>query len=75
MTAKYFNSVDAVSDYAAIYPANIFNVVNNPQTCGCNGVRLGYDVSDRQDSEVIERLIVCPVCAKQTHEQTVKTII
>lgn len=33
MTAKYFNSVDAVSDYAEIYPANNFNVVHNPQTC------------------------------------------
>lgn len=63
MTAKYFNLVDAVSDYAVIYPANNFSIVYNPKTCGCNGVRCGYEVSDRQDSEVIEVLVVCPICA------------
>lgn len=63
MTTKYFNSVDAVSDYTVIYPANNFSIVHNPQTCGCNGVRIGYDVTDRQDSEILETLVVCPICA------------
>ncbi len=64
---KYFNSVDAVSDYAQIYPANLFRVENNPQTCQCNGVRCGWQVSDKQDSEILETLVVCPVCAKQSN--------
>lgn len=63
MTTKYFNSVDAVRNYAECYPASNFRVEHNPQTCGCNGIRCGYEVSDRQDSEVIEVLVVCPICA------------
>ncbi len=63
MKAKYFNSVDAVRNYAECYPASNFRVEHSPQTCQCNGVRIGYDVTDRQDSEILETLIVCPACA------------
>jgi hypothetical protein len=63
MTAKYFNSVGAVSDYAEIYPANNFNVVHNPQTCQCNGVRCSFDVTDKEDNDILEILVICPLCA------------
>lgn len=62
---KYFNSVDAVSDYAQMYPASLFRVEPNPQRCLCNGVRCGYEVSDKQDCEILETLVVCPVCANR----------
>lgn len=66
METKYFNSVDAVRDYAQqMYPENYFRVEYVPKKCRCNGVRCGYEVSDRQDREILEILVVCPVCAKE----------
>ena len=66
---KYFNSVDAVRNYAECYPASNFRVEHSLQTCQCNGVRIGYDVTDRQDSEILETLVVCPACANNPKKQ------
>lgn len=66
----YFNSVDAVRNYAQVYPENLFRVVNNPQKCKCNSYGCGFQVSDRHDSEILENLVVCPVCARLTETES-----
>lgn len=63
MTPKYFNSIDTLSTYAGNYPANSFKCEPIPQKCACNGVRVAFEVTDRQDNDIIEILILCPACA------------
>lgn len=63
MTKRYFNSVDAVSVYASNFPANSFRIEPTPAICECKGFRCAFEIADRQDNDIIETLVICPVCA------------
>lgn len=63
MKAKYFNSLGTLSDYAHTYPASSFKFEPNPCKCACNGVRVAYEITDKQDNDIIEILVICPACA------------
>ena len=80
---QYFNSIDALSNYAQHYPAMGFTVENKPCNCHCkNGVRLAFEVTDKQDSEVIETaeqvglpLIVIPKNNKAEYSNAIEQIM
>ncbi len=65
MEQKYFNSLGSLNSYANTFPANSFSVEPSPAVCGCKSVRCAFDVADRQDKEIIETLVICPVCANK----------
>lgn len=63
MKPKYFNSLGALSSYADTYPASSFTYEHNPRKCECDSVRCAYEVTDKQDRDIIEILVLCPLCA------------
>ena len=63
MKPKYFNSLGALNNYADNFPANSFTFEHNPRKCRCDSMRCSYEVTDKQDSDIIEILVICPLCA------------
>jgi len=63
MKAKYFNSAGSIESHVQEFPHHVFTIVPQPRACGCGTVRIAYEVTDRQDNDIIEILVVCPVCA------------
>ncbi|MDR1582257.1 MAG: hypothetical protein LBS55_03200 [Prevotellaceae bacterium] len=66
MKANYFSSVDALSNHVQNIPADCFAIQPQPRACGCGTVRIAYEVTDRQDNDIMEILVVCPLCAKKS---------
>lgn len=63
MTKRYFNSVSAVSNYASNFPADSFTIEPTPAVCECKGFRCAFEITDKQDNDILEILVICPVCA------------
>lgn len=63
MTSKYFNSLGALSDYANTFPASSFSFEPTPAVCECKSIRCAFEVAAREDNDIIETLVICPVCA------------
>lgn len=63
MKPKYFNSIGALNNYADSFPTSSFTFEPNPRKCGCNSVRVSYEVTDKQDNDILAILILCPACA------------
>lgn len=63
MKPKYFNSLGSLNEYANNYPRNSFTVEHNPRKCGCDSVRCSFDIADKEDNDILEILVICPICA------------
>ena len=63
MKAKYFNSVGSIESHVQIFPHHTFIILPQPRACECGTVRIAYEVTDRQDNDILEILVVCPHCA------------
>ena len=63
MAQAYFDDIQALSLYARNYPANCFYFQAEESICRCGKKKESYEVIDRQDSEIIETLVLCPRCA------------
>ena len=64
MKPKYFNSLGSLNNYADNFSINSFSFEHNPRKCQCDSVRCGFEVTDREDNEILEILVICPICAK-----------
>ena len=62
MKEKYFNSVGSIESHVQIFPHHTFIIIPQPRACECGTVRIAYEVTDRQDNDIIEILVVCPLC-------------
>lgn len=65
MKPMYFNSVGSMSNHAQNYPVDSFTIQSQPRQCGCGQIRIGYEVTDKQDNDIMDILILCPLCANQ----------
>lgn len=63
MKAKYFNSVGSIESHVQNFSHSAFTIVPQPRACECGTVRIAYEVTDRQDNDILEILVVCPHCA------------
>lgn len=63
MTQTYFSTMDTLRLHAENYLAECFRFQNEHFVCECSIIRECYEVTDRQDGEIIETLIICPRCA------------
>lgn len=63
MKPKYFHSLGSLNEYANGYPSHSFTVEHNPRKCGCDSIRCSFDIADREDNDILEILVICPICA------------
>lgn len=66
MKPNYFNSVGSLESHAQNFPCNSFAINPQPRTCGCGTVRIAYEITDKEDNDILEILVVCPHCTNQT---------
>ncbi|MGC3978440.1 MAG: hypothetical protein QM751_09575 [Paludibacteraceae bacterium] len=71
MKPKYFNSLGSLNEYANSFPNSSFSFVHNPRKCDCesNSVRCSFDVTDKEDNDILEILVICPICANNLQKQ------
>lgn len=62
MKPKYFNSLDSLNEYTNNYPNNSFHL-SPPRKCEYNSVRCSFDVTDKEDNDILKILVICPICA------------
>jgi len=66
MKPMYFNSVGTLENHAQNFPYNSFAINPQPRACKCGTVRIAYEVTDREDNDILEILVVCPICASNS---------
>jgi hypothetical protein len=69
MNPKYFNSLGSLNEYANNYPNNSFSFEHNPRKWGCDSVRCSFDIADKEDNDILEILVICPICANNPKKQ------
>lgn len=68
MRAKYFNSVGSLESHAQNFPYSSFAINTQPRACGCGTIRIAYEVTDREDNDILDILVVCPICANKSND-------
>ena len=71
MKPKYFNSLGSLNEYANNYPSNSFSFEYNSRRCECDSVRCSFDVTDKEDNDILEILVICPLCANNPKNRQV----
>lgn len=64
MCKKYYSNINEMIDTALAYRNDWFSVERHATECKCGAKTTGFTVSEREDGDIIEKMICCPQCAK-----------
>ena len=64
MKVNYFTSAGLLNSHVRNYPSDCFHIEQQSHQCTCGKIRDSYEVIDRQDNDILERLVLCPRCAQ-----------
>lgn len=64
MTTYYSNSkgMEVTADF---YPSNSFSIEYHDAKCNCGTKTTGITVTDREDRDIIEKMILCDICTSK----------
>lgn len=65
MCKRYYSTYEDMKVTALSYRQDWFRVEFHTANCGCNIPQKAFTISDREDGDIIEKMICCPQCSQK----------
>lgn len=73
MCKRYYSNYDEMKDTALSYRQDWFRVERHTSECECGTMHPAFTISDREDDDIIEKMVCCQQCAEK-QKSTLKTV-
>lgn len=65
MCKRFYCNYETMRTTALSYRNDWFRIESHEINCNCGKQVTGFTISDREDGDIIEKMICCEVCASQ----------